>query len=74
MLKRVMPQFLSNFFCLTVRKNFIGEPFSESIISDIEKFYAQEGYLTIFRRVFLSRFTENVCSGNLLYCVSESFR
>ena len=31
-------------------KNFVGEPFSMSLISGVEKFYASEGYVTIFRR------------------------
>ena len=30
-------------FCLTVPKNFVGEPFSVSLLSGIEKFYASEG-------------------------------
>ena len=42
------------FFCLTVPKNFVGEPFSVSLISGNEKFYASEGYVTIFD--FLSKF------------------
>ena len=35
------------FFCFTVPKNFVGEPFSVSLISGIENFYASEGYVTI---------------------------
>ena len=46
--------FRRNFFCLTVPKNFVKEPFSVSLISGIEKFYASEGYVTIFN--FLSNF------------------
>ena len=46
--------FRRKFFCLTVPKNFVGEPFSVSLISGIEKFYASEGYVTIFD--FLSKF------------------
>ena len=39
--------------CLTVPKNSKGEPFSVSLISGIEKFYASEGYVTIFcRKIF----------------------
>ena len=41
-------------FCLTVPKNFVGEPFRVSLISGIEKFHASEGYVTIFD--FLSKF------------------
>ena len=33
-------------------KNFVGEPFSVSLISGIEKLYTSEGYVTIFRRKF----------------------
>ena len=32
--------FPSKIFCLTVPKNFIGEPFNVSLTSGIEKFYA----------------------------------
>ena len=32
--------FLSSFFCLTVPKRFLGEPFGVSLISCIEKFFA----------------------------------
>ena len=35
-------------FCFTVPKNLVGEPFSVSLISGIEKFYTSEGYVTIF--------------------------
>ena len=67
-------KFLSKIFCLTVPKNFVGEPFSVSIISDIEKFYASEGYVTVFCRNFLSHSAKKVRRGTLLCCVSESFR
>ena len=33
-------------------KNFVGQPFSVSLISGIETFYASEGYVTIFQRFF----------------------
>ena len=44
--------FPSKFFCLTVPKNFVGEPFSVSLISGIERFYASESYVTILCRIF----------------------
>ena len=44
--------FPSKVFCLTVPKIFVGEPFSVSLISGKENFYASEGYVTIFRRKF----------------------
>ena len=37
MLQRVMSQFSVELFCLTVLKNAVGEPFSLSLISGIEK-------------------------------------
>ena len=46
--------FPSKIFSLTWPKNFVGEPFSVSLISGIEKFYASECYVTIFD--FLSNF------------------
>ena len=55
--------FLSKIFCLTVPKNFVVEPFSVSLISAIEKFYASEGYVTIFCRKFLSHSAEKFRSG-----------
>ena len=33
-------------------EKFVGEPFRVSLISGIEKFYALEGYVTIFHRNF----------------------
>ncbi len=60
--------------CLTVPNYFVEEPFRVSLISGVEKFYASEGYVTIFCRNFLSHSAEKLCSGTLLFCVSESFR
>ncbi len=40
--------FRAKFFCFTVPKNFVGEPFGVSLISGIEKFCASEVYVTIF--------------------------
>ena len=45
------PDFPSKVFCLTVPKNFVGEPFSVSLISGVEKICASEGYVTIFLRI-----------------------
>ena len=36
--------FLSKKICLTVPKNFVGEPFSLPLISGIERFYASESF------------------------------
>ena len=40
--------FPSKISCLTVPKKFLGQPFSVSLISGMETFYASEGYVTIF--------------------------
>ena len=45
------PDFPSKVFCLTVPKFFVGEPFSVSLISGVEKIGASEGYVTIFFRI-----------------------
>ena len=66
--------FPSKFFCLTVPKIFVGEPFSVSIISGIEKIYASEGYVTIFcRKIFVSQY-RNISQRSFLCCVSENVR
>ena len=66
--------FPSKFFCLTVPKNFVGEPFSVSLISGIEKICASEGYVTIIFENFLSHSAEKFRRGILLCCVSENLR
>ena len=66
--------FPSNFSCLTVPKNFVGQPFRVSLFSVIETFYASEGYVTIFCRIFLSHSAEKLRRVTLLCCVSENFR
>ena len=45
-------------------KNFVGEPFSVSLISVTEKFYASEGYVTIFRRKFFVSQYQKASQGN----------
>ena len=57
--------FQSEFFGLTVPKKFVGEPFSVSLISGIEKFYASEGYVTFFCQNFLSHSAKNFHRGIL---------
>ena len=44
-------------------KIFVGQPFRVSLISVIEKFYASEGYVTIFCRNFLSHSAEKLRRG-----------
>ena len=56
MLQRVMSRVSVETFCLTVPKKFVGELFSVSLISGIEKNYASEGYFMIFyRKIFVSQ-------------------
>ena len=43
---------------LEVLKNFVGQTFSVSIISGIEKVYASEGYVSTFCQIFLSHSAE----------------
>ena len=57
-----------NFFCFTKPKNFLVESFSDSLVSGIEKFYASEGYVTIFD--FLSK---DYCFTAPKYFAGESF-
>ena len=46
-------EFPSNIFCLTVPNNFVGEPFSVSLISGTEKSWiGGGGCIKIFRRKF----------------------
>ena len=66
--------FLSKISCLTVPKNFAGQPFRVSLISGIEKFYASEGYVTILCRIFSSLSDEKVRRGTLLCCFSDNYR
>ena len=57
--------FLSKIFCLTVPKHFVGETFSVSQISGIERLYASESYATIFCRNFFCLSAEKLRRGNL---------
>ena len=52
-------------------ETFLGEPFSVSLISDIEKFYAQEGYITFSNENFSSHSAGKFRRGTLL-CFKES--
>ena len=56
--------FLSKIFRLTVPKNAVGEPSSLSLLSGIEKCYASEGYITIFRRKFFVSQYRNISQRN----------
>ena len=52
MLKWVIPRFSAESFFLTVAKKSLKQFFRVSIISGTKKFYAEEGYVTIFCRSF----------------------
>ena len=58
--EREVSRFPSKKFCLTVPRKVVGEPFSVSLNSGIEKFYASEGYVTIFRRIFFVSQCRNI--------------
>ena len=58
--------FPSKISCLTVPEFFVGQTFRVSLVSGLEKFYASEGYVTIFCRNFLSHSVEKSCMGTLL--------
>ena len=77
--------FPSKVFCLTVPKNFVGEPFcavfqeisgSEKVM-DKRRWEAGGGGGGVSRfsfELFLSHSAEKFCRGTLLCCVSEIFR
>ena len=50
-------------FCRIVPKHFVEEPFRLSLFSGIDKFYAEEGYVTRFLRKFLSHSDKNFRRG-----------
>ena len=60
--------------CLTVPKKFVGQPFRESLISGIEKFYASEGYVMVSVYFFCLTLAEKFRWGTLACCVSDNFR
>ena len=47
-------EFSSKIFCLTLPGNFVGEPFSVSLFLGNDKFYASEGYVTVFCRKYFA--------------------
>ena len=56
--------FPSNVFCLTVPKISVGEPFSVSLSSGIEKFYVYEGNITNFENFW---YRKNLCFSGLCH-------
>ena len=56
---------MSKFFCLIVPENFVGEPFSLSLISGIEKIMLQRVMSRISVEMFLSQSAEKCRRGTL---------
>ena len=72
-----MSRFSVEIFCLTVPKIAVGEPFSLSLISGIEKIWIRGWGRGVSRssvEVFVSHSPEKLRRGILLCCVSENFR
>ena len=70
---REYQKFPSKFFCLTVPKNFVGEPFSVSLIRVSKNFMLQRVMSRFSVENFLCHSTEPFHRGTLLCCVSENF-
>ena len=67
--------FRRNFFCLTVPKNFVGEPFSVSLISGTEKVWIRGGGLSRFSvESVLPHSAENFRRGILYCCKNFGYR
>ena len=66
-----------NDFCLTVLKDFVGEPFIVSLTLNFEKLYDYEGFVTNFCRKFLSRSTKKIVvepfSVSLVSCIGTFY-
>ena len=58
-------------FLSQLPKQFVGELFTLSLVSGIENVHASEGYVTIFRGIFLSQSTEPFRRVTFQCCVSE---
>ena len=61
--------FPSKIFCLTVPKIFVGEPFSVSLFSDIEKFHSYEGNITTIFKSFVVSLPKNFVAEP--FCLSK---
>ena len=70
--------FSAKTFSLIVAKKLVEEPFSVSLISGVENFYAQKGYVAFFCRKLLSHSAEDFRRGIFLcfkkFLVSNIFR
>ena len=64
--------FFSKNFVSQCRKKIAGGPIRESVIAGDEKFYASEGYVTIFRRNFFVSQHRNFSQRNpSMLCIRE---
>ena len=63
--------FPSKIFCLTVPKSFVGEPFSVSIFSGIEKFYAQSLYHDFLSKFFVSEYQKTSSVNSSVLCFKK---
>ncbi len=71
---REYQDFPSKIFCLAVPKIFVGESFSASLVSGIEKFYASErgeGVSRFSVKIFLSHGAEIFRRGGILHCFNN---
>ena len=67
--------FSSKIICLRVPKDFVGEHFSVSLISGIQKIYVSEGYVTIFdfqSKLFVSQCPKIPWANPSLMCFRKS--
>ena len=70
----VVTSFRRNFFCLTEPKNFVGEPFTFSFFMGIDKLFASEGCVTIFRQKFLSHSAKIFRRRHLYFFINFGYR
>ena len=68
-----MSLFYNDFFWLTVPKKFVGEPFSVSLLSGIEKTWRRGGYQDFTSNIF-SHSAENFRRGILYCCINFGYR
>ena len=62
------------FFCVTVPKNFVVEPFRVSLIQVSKNVMLKRVMSRFFVEFLLSRSIKKLCKGTLMCCVSERFR
>ena len=70
----ILEIFRPMFFCVTVPKNFVVEPFRVSLIQVSKNVMLKRVMSRFFVEFLLSRSTKTLCKGTLMCCVSERFR